>query len=78
MGKPGASYVDVPSDVLFAEASARDIPNIPSIEPADHTRVSPYLQKKPASAASIDQAVRMLSSAQRPVSPKLFLSKPYA
>ena len=64
-GKPGAAYVDVPSDVLFAEASANDIPKLDSIAPADHSKPSPFLRKPRASQQSINQAAKLLSQAQR-------------
>lgn len=64
-GKPGAAYVDVPSDVLFAEASAEDIPELDSISPADHSKSSPFLRKPKASSQGINQAARLLSQAQR-------------
>jgi len=64
-GRPGAAYVDVPSDVLFAEASPQDIPQLSPVKPLDHSQPSPFLHKPSAPAPSIKEAVRLLSQAQR-------------
>lgn len=64
-GRPGAAYVDVPSDVLFAEASSSDIPSIGEVAPADHSRPLPALQRAQASSSSVEKAIKLLSKAQR-------------
>lgn len=64
-GKPGAAYIDVPSDVLFAEASSSEIPAVEGITPPDHSVSSPLLKKPRASSRSVSQAVKLLSQAQR-------------
>ncbi len=56
-GRPGAAYVDIPSDVLFGDLSASAAPPLP---PLPGPRPRPR-----APAAPLQQAVHLLASAQR-------------
>ena len=64
-GRPGPAYVDVPSDVLFAEAPAQEVPHIGSIRPVDYSQPSPLLHRPRAPEAGVRQAADLLRKAQR-------------
>ena len=64
-GRPGAVYVDVPSDVLFAPATAEQVPKLPEIRPARHDQPSQYLHRPLAARDKVQQAISLLQSAQR-------------
>lgn len=56
-GRPGAAYVDIPSNILFAALPADSTPQLPPPPPPR--------QRLQASSAAIEQAVALLKSAQR-------------
>lgn len=64
-GRPGAAYVDVPSDVLFSEATAAEIPDTQSDQPNDYKLPSPLLRKRHAPQHDISKAIQLLSQASR-------------
>lgn len=53
-GRPGSAYLDLPTDVLTAEARAFDGP-------------WPQRERAGADAGAVDEAVRLLAAAERPV-----------
>lgn len=56
-GRPGAAYVDIPSDILFAELPRGAAPQLP---PAPPPR-----QRARAGGNAIERAAQLLKSAQR-------------
>lgn len=58
-GRPGAAYVDIPSDILFAE-----LPQSPALPPPAEPRT-----RQKAHTSDVQAALDLLSTAQRCSSP---------
>ena len=61
-GRPGAAYVDLPSDVLFAEALSRELPPVPN-----HGRPMPWpgISRPQADPAKVGTAAALIKNASR-------------
>lgn len=57
-GRPGATYVDIPSNILMAPAQG-PLPSVPQSVPR------PFEHRQPADKGDVQQAVSLLQGAQR-------------